>query len=67
MRIIDDFIFITPDRSRASKFLTRMSRGFDEYGCYVSLEKSLCNFDYDAGSKMKISTEERGEFDQPRE
>ncbi|KAI5476957.1 telomerase reverse transcriptase [Pseudohyphozyma bogoriensis] len=45
LRYIDDFMFITADKSLALRFLEVMSKGIPEYGCFVSPEKGLTNFD----------------------
>ena len=44
-RLIDDFLYITPDREKASMFLQVMHEGNPEYGCFVNSSKSLANFD----------------------
>ncbi|KAA1467624.1 hypothetical protein DENSPDRAFT_769509, partial [Dentipellis sp. KUC8613] len=36
------------DLSKARKFLTVMNKGHPEYGSFVSKDKTLTNFDYDA-------------------
>ncbi|KAF9468018.1 hypothetical protein BDZ94DRAFT_1154856, partial [Collybia nuda] len=33
---------------RAKRFLDMMNQGHPEYGCFISREKTLTNFDYDA-------------------
>ncbi|TFY78052.1 hypothetical protein EWM64_g5961 [Hericium alpestre] len=47
LRLIDDYLFITTDLSKAKKFLTVMKKGHSEYGCFISPDKTLTNFDYD--------------------
>jgi telomerase reverse transcriptase len=44
MRLIDDFLFITPQRPRALAFVTAMSEGDAVYGCRVNMQKTLVNF-----------------------
>lgn len=44
-RYIDDFLFITTKKPLATKFLKVMDAGLPEYGCFVSAEKCLTNFD----------------------
>ncbi|KAJ9129600.1 Telomerase reverse transcriptase [Pleurostoma richardsiae] len=45
LRLIDDFLLITTDRVKASKFVKTMHRGLPEYGVTVNTSKSLVNFD----------------------
>ncbi|RDA96012.1 hypothetical protein CP533_5880, partial [Ophiocordyceps camponoti-saundersi (nom. inval.)] len=45
MRLIDDFLLITLDQSKAVQFLRTMHRGLPDYGVSVSREKTLVNFE----------------------
>ncbi|GJN91088.1 hypothetical protein Rhopal_004105-T1 [Rhodotorula paludigena] len=45
LRYVDDFLFISTERERAGRFLRTMDDGIPEYGCNVSAEKRLTNFD----------------------
>ena len=45
LRLIDDFLFITSERSLAERFLKTMSIGQPEYGCVISPDKTVVNFD----------------------
>ncbi|KJZ73514.1 hypothetical protein HIM_07070 [Hirsutella minnesotensis 3608] len=45
MRLIDDFLLITLDESKASRFVQVMHRGISEYGVEVNHKKTLVNFD----------------------
>ncbi|KAF5391483.1 hypothetical protein D9757_002434 [Collybiopsis confluens] len=47
MRHTDDYLLITADAEKADQFLQVMNRGHPEYGCFVSKDKTLTNFDYD--------------------
>ncbi|KAG5646942.1 hypothetical protein DXG03_001665 [Asterophora parasitica] len=47
LRLIDDYLFITTSRKRAFEFLKMMNEGHPEYGCFISKEKTLANFDFD--------------------
>ena len=47
LRLIDDFLLITTDKSKASRFVQVMHQGMPEYGVTVSPHKSLVNFDLD--------------------
>lgn len=44
LRLIDDFILITTDESKARRFVGIMHRGLPEYGVTVNPAKSLANF-----------------------
>lgn len=45
LRLIDDFLLISTDRGKASRFVQVMHRGMPEYGVTVSPHKSLVNFE----------------------
>jgi len=45
MRLIDDFLLVTVDKSVAVKFLQVMHRGLPSYGITVKPEKSMANFE----------------------
>ncbi|KAJ3814103.1 hypothetical protein F5876DRAFT_33727 [Lentinula aff. lateritia] len=47
MRHTDDYLLITADLSKAKEFLRVMNKGHLEYGCFVSRDKTLTNFDHD--------------------
>ena len=42
-RGMDDFIFITTERSKAESFLHKMHRGFSEYNCIMQQSKMATN------------------------
>lgn len=44
LRLIDDFLLITTDKTKAARFVTVMQRGVPEYGVTVSPPKTLVNF-----------------------
>lgn len=44
MRYTDDFLFVTTNISDARRFFNVMCKGHSDYGCFVSAEKSLLNF-----------------------
>lgn len=46
LRVVDDFLFVSPDRDRAVVFLNKMATGNEEYNCYVNADKILINFHY---------------------
>lgn len=45
LRLVDDFLLITLDQSKAVRFVETMHRGIPEYGVQVNPEKTLVNFD----------------------
>ena len=45
LRLIDDFLLITTDKSKAARFVETMHRGVPEYGVAVNPRKTLVNFD----------------------
>lgn len=45
LRLIDDFLLITTDKSKASRFVKTMHAGVPEYGVAVNATKTLVNFD----------------------
>lgn len=51
LRLIDDFLLITTDRSKAMRFVTIMHRGLPAYGVVVNPTKTLVNFDMSTGGK----------------
>ncbi|KAL7267279.1 Telomerase reverse transcriptase [Rhizina undulata] len=44
LRLIDDFLFITLSREKATRFVEVMHAGNPEYGAFVSVQKTLVNF-----------------------
>jgi telomerase reverse transcriptase len=51
LRLIDDFLFITIDRAKASRFVTTMHAGIPSYGVVVNPDKTLVNFDMSTRGK----------------
>jgi telomerase reverse transcriptase len=49
LRLIDDFLLITPNKQLAERFLQRMHQGLPEYGVSVKPAKSLVSFDCSIG------------------
>ncbi|XP_059801266.1 telomerase reverse transcriptase [Hypanus sabinus] len=47
MRLIDDFLLVTPHLSHAKKFLRTLAAGIPEYGCFISPHKTVVNFPVD--------------------
>ncbi|XP_075068775.1 telomerase reverse transcriptase isoform X2 [Mixophyes fleayi] len=44
MRLIDDFLLVTPHLEQAKKCLRTLAVGIPEYGCSISLDKTVVNF-----------------------
>ncbi|XP_051520034.1 telomerase reverse transcriptase isoform X1 [Myxocyprinus asiaticus] len=44
MRLVDDFLLITPHLSKATEFLTMLMSGVPEYGCKINPQKVAVNF-----------------------
>ncbi|XP_056376264.1 telomerase reverse transcriptase isoform X2 [Hyla sarda] len=47
MRLIDDFLLVTPHLQQAKHFLRTLAEGIPEYGCSISLDKTVVNFPVD--------------------
>ncbi|CAJ0924753.1 unnamed protein product, partial [Ranitomeya imitator] len=47
MRLIDDFLLVTPHLDEAKRFLRTLAAGIPEYGCSISLDKTVVNFPID--------------------
>ncbi|XP_069348380.1 telomerase reverse transcriptase isoform X1 [Eulemur rufifrons] len=47
LRLVDDFLLVTPHLAHAKAFLRTLVRGVPEYGCVVNLEKTVVNFPVD--------------------
>ena len=52
LRYIDDFLFISDDANLARRFMRTMSKGFHEYGAFVSPGKTLVNFEHVNGTAV---------------
>ncbi|KAG8512384.1 Telomerase reverse transcriptase [Galemys pyrenaicus] len=44
LRLVDDFLLVTPHLARAKTFLRTLVRGVPEYGCVANLQKTVVNF-----------------------
>uniref|UniRef100_A0A8C6E5J9 Telomerase reverse transcriptase n=1 Tax=Moschus moschiferus TaxID=68415 RepID=A0A8C6E5J9_MOSMO len=44
LRLVDDFLLVTPHLMRARDFLRTLVHGVPEYGCQVNLRKTVVNF-----------------------
>ncbi|GAA5934697.1 telomerase reverse transcriptase [Sporobolomyces koalae] len=45
LRYVDDFLFVSTKKHLAVRFLSKMHQGIPDYGCFISNEKRLTNFD----------------------
>ncbi|KAJ2082978.1 Telomerase reverse transcriptase [Coemansia sp. RSA 988] len=45
MRVVDDFLVVSTDRSQVIAVVERMYQGIEEYGCQLNTSKTLANFD----------------------
>ncbi|KAL7010080.1 Telomerase reverse transcriptase [Cystobasidiomycetes sp. EMM_F5] len=63
LRVVDDFMLVTPDRQTASRFLDVMYRGYPEFNCFVAPEKTVVNFDaaFPDGNAVKRIQKGEGE------
>lgn len=75
LRQTDDYMFITTSLSQARGFLSMMNKGMcsvtpgkpvqtdlghDEYGCFISTDKTVTNFDFD--EQLNSIPHERGKL-----
>ncbi|XP_040833310.1 telomerase reverse transcriptase isoform X1 [Ochotona curzoniae] len=44
LRLVDDFLLVTPDLTQAKAFLRTLVQGVPEYGCQINVEKTVVNF-----------------------
>ncbi|XP_006748679.1 telomerase reverse transcriptase-like [Leptonychotes weddellii] len=44
LRLVDDFLLVTPHLTQAQAFLRTLVRGVPEYGCTANLQKTAVNF-----------------------
>ncbi|KAL3832037.1 hypothetical protein ACJMK2_023717, partial [Sinanodonta woodiana] len=44
MRVVDDYLFVTPNQDSAKNFLDKMLEGIPEYNCFTNINKVLVNF-----------------------
>ncbi|XP_060597431.1 telomerase reverse transcriptase-like [Ruditapes philippinarum] len=52
LRLVDDYLYITPTQHKAVNFLNTMISGIPEYSCYTNKEKILTNFRWDGDGDM---------------
>jgi telomerase reverse transcriptase len=51
LRLVDDFLLITLDKEKATRFVETMHQGLPEYGVEVGHDKTLVNFDMHVGGE----------------
>uniref|UniRef100_A0A8D1T193 Telomerase reverse transcriptase n=1 Tax=Sus scrofa TaxID=9823 RepID=A0A8D1T193_PIG len=51
LRLVDDFLLVTPHLTRAKAFLRTLVRGVPEYGCLANLRKTAVNFPVEDGAR----------------
>jgi telomerase reverse transcriptase len=51
VRLIDDYLLVTTDLEKAKSFWQVMNAGHTEYGCFISPDKTLVNFDCDTRTR----------------
>lgn len=54
LRWVDDFLFISPRKSLADKFMNVMHAGIPEYGCFINHDKTLTNYDVVAADGREV-------------
>ncbi|XP_053571738.1 telomerase reverse transcriptase [Bombina bombina] len=47
MRLVDDFLLVTPHLDKAKTFLRTLAEGIPQYGCSISPHKTVVNFPVD--------------------
>ncbi|XP_041482956.1 telomerase reverse transcriptase-like isoform X2 [Lytechinus variegatus] len=52
MRLIDDFLLVTPHLNKAQRFLHLLLSGVEQYGCSANPTKTLVNFDFMFNGQM---------------
>ncbi|KAF6357655.1 telomerase reverse transcriptase [Rhinolophus ferrumequinum] len=50
LRLVDDFLLVTPHLTHAKVFLRTLVRGVPEYGCVANLRKTVVNFPVEDGT-----------------
>lgn len=62
LRLTDDFLVITSDKSKALRFVKTMHRGIPEYGVAVNPKKTLVNFDMQEEGGGRVNKLSEGEW-----
>ncbi|CAH1726041.1 unnamed protein product [Aphis gossypii] len=53
-RFVDDYLFVSPDRDSARRYLAAMRAGFDEYGLRLNRSKTETNLDVVGGGGRTV-------------
>ncbi|KAG9006699.1 hypothetical protein FRB93_008431 [Tulasnella sp. JGI-2019a] len=59
LRYVDDYLLVTTKLPMARKFLEMMTIGHPEYGCFITPDKTLTNFDSDSSQSVMISLSQK--------
>lgn len=62
LRWIDDYLYVTTSLEKAKQFLDVMCEGHPEYGCIISKQKTLTNFEHDSIQAANITERNRKRF-----
>ncbi|OJA16662.1 hypothetical protein AZE42_09265, partial [Rhizopogon vesiculosus] len=54
-RWIDDYLYVTTSLEKAKRFLDVMCEGHPEYGCIISQEKTMTNFEHDSIQAVNVT------------
>uniref|UniRef100_A0A8C0WZD1 Telomerase reverse transcriptase n=1 Tax=Castor canadensis TaxID=51338 RepID=A0A8C0WZD1_CASCN len=49
LRLVDDFLLVTPHLAQAKAFLSTLIQGIPEYGCVINPRKTVVNFPLEGG------------------
>ncbi|KAF5843279.1 hypothetical protein DUNSADRAFT_82 [Dunaliella salina] len=52
LRLVDDYLMLSSSRAAAEALLTRLERGFPEYGCSINAAKTQVNFSSEESSGL---------------
>ncbi|KAM8819529.1 telomerase reverse transcriptase [Rhynchonycteris naso] len=55
LRLVDDFLLVTPHLAQAKAFLRTLVKGVPEYGCMANLEKTVVNFPVDEDAMGSVA------------
>ncbi|XP_047704415.1 telomerase reverse transcriptase isoform X3 [Prionailurus viverrinus] len=55
LRLVDDFLLVTPHLAQAQAFLRTLVSGVPEYGCTANLQKTAVNFPVDTGAPGSVA------------
>ncbi|XP_066231030.1 telomerase reverse transcriptase isoform X1 [Saccopteryx leptura] len=58
LRLVDDFLLVTPHLTQAKAFLRTLVKGVPEYGCMANLGKTVVNFPVDEDAMGSVAPEQ---------